>query len=1243
MPKIVSIRPANFDSPEQETAPPDRAARLEALRVDRSFIVEAPAGSGKTGLLVQRFLKLLADESVERPEQVLAITFTVKATAEMRDRVLGHLENARSNSEPASEFDRQTFVLARAVLERDRQLDWALLDQPNRLQIRTIDSVCSEIARSLPVLSGSGGDLSPAKDSRPLYHDAARRTLLLLGTPQSDPIFDAALSDLLLHRDGNLADCESLIADMLERRYQWGTLIPLAAHQLDDAWLDANVLPRLQHALEQAICSALTQVEAAFPPDILAELADIGGHLGHAAPYKTSSPSRIAGCAGIHTSPRATAECLQQWSGLIYLLMTKGGELRKERGLTASNLKFDYDRKHNHHSRLARVLDALQAQAGLIPVLEKVSKLPSAVYPDDQWVVAKSLFRILSRALIQLQLVFAERSECDFTEITLLARAALTAESGPEDLASALGARLQHLLVDEMQDTSAGQYELLHLLTASWDGHSQTVFLVGDPRQSIYLFRQARVESFLQTIETLRLGDIPLTRLQLTANFRSQRNLVAHFNRDFGLVFPEDSPAASLPYFPADSVQPPSAYAAGLTWHINPIQSRPAVPPSPQSLPTPAQLRQRQAKQDAVTMRQIVERWSQMPLPPGRSKPWQIAVLVRNRNHLIEITSEFDKQCPSPIPYRAVDIVPLSDRQEVLDLTALTRTLLHPADRVAALAVLRAPWCGLSLADLHTLTGADDPTLRKLSIRRLIDQRGDLLPEASIERLKHVWTVLELAAAQDARLSTARLVERVWRSLGGDAWLTQPELSNARRFFSLLDQLEVEAASSGGAIDPARIADQLPHLWAEPAACPPHLPSVELLTIHRAKGLEWDIVLVPALERGPGPNPPRLLTWSELEDASDTTSGAPILMAPIAAKGEEVDTLTSWIKNIHKRRETAEHKRLFYVATTRAREEVHLFAAPDLPARGDLKPRPDSLLKCAWPAAQPHFIEWERGRTGIVTLAPPRADNAQQFPHAPSESIIMDMAATAAPVLRPPLQRLPLEFDPRNRLSNGNPRLSYGEPGRDAEVATLFLRPEGSFAARSFGNVIHACLDMFARRIHHGSPASALLAELPSWAPRITAMFRSDGLPRTVVQKLTQQTLAALNTVLRDPDGLWLLSASAKAASEHAVVAWQDAHDTTPASIRIDRIFHAGPEPHTPGEDVLWIVDYKTANHGTKGLEEFLNSQRATYGPQLANYARILAPIRSVPLEQVRLALYFPALPRLVWWKSTEAAPAISE
>ena len=151
MSKVVPFLPL-FDAapPDEATSPPappagppDAPARAEALDIRRSFIVDAPAGSGKTGLLIQRFLKLLTDEAVASPEQVLAITFTLAATAEMRDRVLSHLEAASCEpaSSIASSFDLQTRELALAVLERDRQLGWSLLNQPQRLNIRTIDSV----------------------------------------------------------------------------------------------------------------------------------------------------------------------------------------------------------------------------------------------------------------------------------------------------------------------------------------------------------------------------------------------------------------------------------------------------------------------------------------------------------------------------------------------------------------------------------------------------------------------------------------------------------------------------------------------------------------------------------------------------------------------------------------------------------------------------------------------------------------------------------------------------------------------------------------------------------------------------------------------------------------------------------------------------------------------------------------------------------------------------------------------
>jgi ATP-dependent helicase/nuclease subunit A len=1214
--------------PPSATSPPDVQARAQALDIRSSFIVEAPAGSGKTGLLIQRYLKLLADESVTSPEQVLAITFTNKATAELRDRVLAQLELARlpSSVPAASEFEGETRALARAVLDRDRQLDWSLLDHPHRLHLRTIDSVCAEIARTLPILSGSGGRLTPATDAGPLHREAARRTLLLLGG--DDAAFDAALRDLLLHRDGNLAECESLLADMLSLRDQWARLIPLAQHELEDEWLEANILPRLEQALDQAICKALAQLEDAFPVDLLAKLTELAASMAPAEGYKDEL-SPIAVCRGRQQPPASIAEHLEHWRALVHLLIKPSTPMDWRKSVARNVLRFEIE-KH-HAAQLKDLIERVSSTPALFDALCAVDQLPPAQYPAEQWAVAKSLFRVLARALVELQFVFAERGECDFTELSLLARHALAHDSSMDDLAAALGARLQHLLVDEMQDTSTSQYDLIERLTASWDGHSQTVFLVGDPHQSIYLFRQARVERFIQAMHTQRLGDLPLKRLRLTANFRSQHRLVEQFNHDFGLIFPDAS--GSLPYSPVQPTLPESPSSPGTVWHAHVLD---AADSEEDRAPRAAEIRQRQAMQDADQIVRIARGWLAKPLPTGRVKPWSVAVLVRSRNHLNEVVSALRRQ-RDPIPFKAVEIEALNERQEILDLTALTRALLHPADRVAVLAVLRAPWCGLALADLYTLTGGDDSSLRHQSIPRLMAERGHLLPDQSCERMTRVWSVLHAASARRTSLATAQLVERAWLSLGGDAWLTSNQLANTRRFFQLLDEFD----ASGTRIDPGLLNARLRCLYAEPDPIPAGTGYIELLTIHKAKGLEWDVVLVPAMEKQVAGSRSRLLTWSEIDTSGSPHDGAAhIMLAPIAGKGEESQALNLWLNRLHRSREMAETKRLLYVACTRAREELHLFAAPQLSSTGELRPVFGSMLQAAWPAAEEHFAE------AAANAAMPddrwkRALEADEPIAVPVKSEALDLAA-AAVASGPILQRLPSTFDPAARFGEALVhRLPYveseSEARPDSMLTTQFARPQGSVAARSFGNAVHACLDLLSSRVLNGATAAALLAELPQWTKRIAALLRSDGLPRPVVERLARDARATLEKALRDPTGLWLLAAHTRASSELAITSAgtesQSATGIHATTIRVDRVFEAGSEPLVPGQDCLWIIDYKTTAPGSADLDGFLAAQRATYGPQLEAYARVLAPARTKSPEHIRLALYFPAIPRLIWWQ----------
>ncbi len=706
--------------------PPDWAARKDALDVTRSWIVEAPAGSGKTGLLIQRFLKLLGHESVTDPRQVLAIAFTRKSTEEIRERVAEQLIAAAEGRPLKNEigFERTSRELAQAVVERDVALGWGLLDDPRILRVQTIDSVCAEIARALPVLTGGGGSLTPTEDAGRLHKEAARRSLLELGGP--DLVLHESLQKLLLHRDGGLADCERLIAEMLARREQWAEFVPLNEAALTDEHMDTVLLPRLQRALEIAICATLTRLRAVMPEGVLRELADLAVAMSDKEPHGREVLP-IAVCASMVGLPGDDAESLEHWKALIHLLVTPSSSSWRK-SMAKNTLGFEMSA--GEKTRLIAILDALREDEALLSMLCEVGSLPPAKFPMEQWREAKALFRVLRRALAELQVVFAERGECDFSELTLLAKHALR-EGGSGEVSSALGMRLEHLLLDEVQDTSTSHYDLVEMLTEGWDGSGQTVFLVGDPKQSIYLFRQARVELFLRMMRSERLGDLPLGSLQLTANFRSQGALVDSFNDDFALLFPKLTAmsAGQVGFVKADAVRGVRPDAIAVNWHVK-------------LLPTSSVLEERQAarriqrSRDAGEIRRVVERWRATSLPDGREEPWKIAVLVRNREHLREVTRELrGGRLKAAIPFRAVKIEELDERREVLDLFALTRALLHPADRVAWLAVLRAPWCGLELADLHVLTGADELEWRKRSLWEMILERGELLSTDGIARL----------------------------------------------------------------------------------------------------------------------------------------------------------------------------------------------------------------------------------------------------------------------------------------------------------------------------------------------------------------------------------------------------------------------------------------------------------------------------------------------------------------------------
>jgi ATP-dependent helicase/nuclease subunit A len=1157
---------------DQLVLPVDDSQRQLTLETGRSFLVQAPAGSGKTELLTRRLLKLLAE--VDEPEQILAITFTLAATAEMRERVIGALHRA---SKPERSEDSPDVTLARKALRNNERRGWNLLQQPERLNIQTIDAVCLAIAHETPLLSRLGGSLSPTDKPQPLYILAARRTLAHLGGPEP---LNSALSALLQLRGTSLPDCQKLIADMLDKRDQWGRVLPLGQATVDWPAVRAELEAPLRRNHKQAIQRAQTLFGG--NAEIAQELIEILKHAcGNVDP--DSPLTRLRHVTHIEHLTYQT-----HWESLCFLLLKKDGEWRgsvdRRQGFVAGT------RGQAAKARFTALIARLDENRDFLDMLCELRDLPPQEYSEEDWQMLQHLFIILRHAIAELLLVFAERGVVDFVQLGLAAGQVLRDdEGGPTELAADTAARWPHLLVDEFQDTSRSQYELLTLLASGWESEGRgSCFLVGDPMQSIYMFRQAEVELFERT-RRYGLGSVKMLPVQLQTNFRSHAGLVSPLNEIFAQVF--GSPAGQdyqVTFAPSIANKPaPNGKAAVKVW--------------PFFLDSRAEMEEKRAAEEAEA-RQVVSiiegHWTAVEAAQRADAEFKIAVLVRARAHLDMIVRALRK---AKIPFRAVEIEQLGERQEIKDLTALTRALLHPMDRIAWLSVLRAPWCGLTLRDLHTLGGSDTRQIPPPAILPLLQERIALLSEDGQRRAARALTVLEDGTrGRHRQASLAQWVERTWSTLGGRACVDRQGYANVLTFFSMLEQLGPEASG---------LEQQIEELCAQPDPAASERCGVHLMTIHKAKGLGFDVVIVPGLGRATKTESQPLLRWLEqtrLVGPAEQEERE-FVVAPIGRNGKQ-GGIYEWIGKLQGRREDDEAKRLLYVAATRARSELHLLGTAMVKRNGQELSAGSShgLLGIAWPALSAEFA-----RVYLEQPAPdPDEPQQTEFDFPP-----------AYPSIR--LRRLPADWKPRE--------FAVAAPSEEPTVERI-ERPRGGLAARAFGTVVHALLEDLASLdgIGEAGVSANVRDQVGNWRPRAMALLRAAGMPKTEAEPQSAEVVRALLAVLQDANGRWILGARASAQTESSWSTWAGEGDVV-RTLRGDRIFRAGAEPGSGGETHLWIVDYKTARHGASGLDAFLEQEKEKYLGQLEAYASVMRKVHG-EATPLRLALYYPLLTRLVWW-----------
>ena len=716
----------------------DEAARRDAIDAARSFLVQAPAGSGKTELLIQRVLALLAH--VDRPERVVAITFTRKAAGEMRERVVRALDEARTGTPVESPHQAVTRKLAQAVLAQDARHGWQLCDHPARLAVSTIDALSAALARAAPVGSGLGAAPRIEEDANAMYAAAARSALAAAAAD------DPAWTTLLAHRDNDGAQVVELVAAMLGKREQWLRLPWSAAPAALRAALERTLADEVEGELAIAR-NTLAAADWATLAPLAAAAADFLAASGGGEPALVEALAAVGRTAA---PPPGAVAALPQWQALAsWLLLKTRPELRRQVNV---NLGFPpKGRGEGSADREARVesmhawLEAHGESPAIAGALDLVRGLPPGRYDDATWEVIAALLSVLPRAAAHLTTVFAGQGAVDFPQGSLAALAALGESDAPTDLLLRLDLRIEHLLIDEFQDTSFAQLELLARLTAGWTpGDGRTVFAVGDPMQSIYRFRGAEVRVFVDSRQRGEIAGVPVVSLTLRQNFRSQAGLVDWVNGTFPAVLGavDDPWRGSVAFEPAVARHPP--------------------------LPVPAATFDACADAEAEAERVVAH------VREALAGDGDVAILARSRGHLAAILPALRAR---GIAYAAVDLDHLGARPAVLDLQALTHAIVQPADRLAWLAVLRAPWCGLGLADLCALVAAADAHPTRSLAALVVEASagaGAIAAGASSPlsadgqaRFARVASIVGLALAARGHVPLSARVRGAWLALGG--------------------------------------------------------------------------------------------------------------------------------------------------------------------------------------------------------------------------------------------------------------------------------------------------------------------------------------------------------------------------------------------------------------------------------------------------------------------------------------------
>ena len=841
----------------------DGELREKALHLS-SFIVEAPAGSGKTSLLTDRFLKLLT--VVDMPEEIVAITFTKKAASEMKAKIIERIKESKS-------------PFAQTILKRSEEKGWDIEHNLSRLKVMTIDKFCHNVVSQIPVLSKMGSKPNITDTPEKFYEESVKQTL-----QAKDGIEDIKV--VFTHYDNEYEKINRRLVAMMSIRDQWKYRCYMLTQKSSGQIIEEGnaYLEHLTKPIYQKIRAELNQ-------DQLNDLIEI-------LHYLESTNLREDIKLKNKNSFNFDSEEIPLWQTITKILFTDKNTRREN--ITARE-GFKNDDEGEIYKNKCRNLPNIDFLLAIKAIPEPLS--------ETYALKLKSIANILLQCEKKLRQLFKQRNTVDFIEIIEIANEALGKNDAASDLLLSLDYKISHLLIDEFQDTSRSHFNFLKKIVDGWTPEAQkTIFCVGDPMQSIYKFREADVSIFIEAKKN-GFNTIPLETIQLRDNYRSSSMIVNEINQIFENILPkEDSiQEGAVSYKPFVSAKKEHDF------NISEFKFHPLTFTENIDIDT----------EEAKYVCNLIDTFSENE---------KIAILTRSRSHLSELINYIRKFKPN-LRFNAVEIDALDKHQSIQDILSLSYAMLDLSDRIHWLAILRAPWCGVMLNDLALLFQNDHNS----TVWEIIQDENKMneISSDGRKRIQRLIDILKNAFDNQSKTHIRRLIESVWMNLGGELCLHNPnDIVDINKFFDIL-----QTSSSPIAIDFELVEHQITKTYL--SDIPSAEESIQFFTIHKAKGLEFDVVIIPSLNSTTRASDKKMImsdTFSENNYIYDVTA--------FSEPDNKSPHLHDLIYGIEKNREENELKRLLYVAMTRAKVKLHLVGS--VIHKDEIKPASNTFLSLLW-------------------------------------------------------------------------------------------------------------------------------------------------------------------------------------------------------------------------------------------------------------------------------------------------------